>query len=183
MAIKTPITPSSDVPVAMETMQPSPVEAVDWDSVSRFKQPEDSLGYLLWQTAHGWMRRLNSALLEAGMTHLQYIVLGSALWITRNGKPPSQAKLAEFCAMDPMLISKVVRTLERKHAIRRTPDPRDTRSKLLTLTDEGVDIILRSIPLVERAYEEYFSVVGDAEKQFHETLMRLFRTLKPEDNL
>ena len=167
----------------METIEPSSVEAVDWDSVSLFKQPEDSLGYLLWQTAHGWMRRLNSALLEAGMTHLQYIVLGSALWITRNEKPPSQAKLAQFCAMDPMLISKVVRALERKHAIRRAPDPRDTRSKLLTLTDEGVEIILRCIPLVERAYEEYFSVISEEEKQLHGILMRLFRTLKPEDNL
>src|ERR1700693_1509040 len=122
-------------------------------SVSRFKQPEDSLGYLLWQTAHGWMRRLNSELLEMGLTHLQMIALGSTAWLTRISGTPSQARLAKFCAMDPMLISKVVRTLEKKRAIVRTPDPRDTRSKLLSVTDEGNRIILQCIPVIERAYE------------------------------
>ena len=151
---------------------------VDWDSVSRFKQPEDSLGYLLWQTAHGWMRRLNSELLEMGLTHLQMIALGSTAWLTRISATPSQARLAKFCAMDPMLISKVVRTLEKKRAIVRTPDPHDTRSKLLSVTDEGNRIILQCIPVIERAYENFFAAVGENEPQFHDTLLRLFRSMK-----
>jgi DNA-binding MarR family transcriptional regulator len=152
--------------------------SVDWDSVSRFKSPEDSLGYLLWQTAHGWMRRLNSALLQIDMTHLQMIALGSTLWLTRIGGAPSQARLAKFCAMDPMLISKVVRMLEKKRAIVRTPDPRDTRSKLLSVTDEGQHIILQCLPIIERAYENFFAAVGENEVQLHETLLRLFRSMQ-----
>ena len=151
---------------------------VDWDSVSRFKQPEDSLGYLLWQTAHGWMRRLNSELVAMGLTHLQMIALGSTAWLTRTSGPPSQARLAKFCAMDPMLISKVVRTLEKKQAIVRTPDPHDTRSRLLSVTDEGNRVILRCIPVIERAYENFFAPVGDNEPQFHDTLLRLFRSMQ-----
>ena len=151
---------------------------VDWDSVSRFKQPEDSLGYLLWQTAHGWMRRLNSELVATGLTHLQVIALGSTAWLTRIGGPPSQARLAKFCAMDPMLISKVVRTLEKKSAIVRTPDPRDTRSRLLSVTDEGNRVILQCIPVIERAYEKFFAPVGENEPQLHDTLLRLFRSMK-----
>jgi len=151
---------------------------VDWDSVSRFKSPEDSLGYLLWQTAHEWMRRLNSELLQIGMTHLQMIALGSTLWLTRIGGAPSQARLAKFCAMDPMLISKVVRMLEKKRAIVRTPDPRDTRSKLLSVTDEGKRIILQCLPIIERAYEKFFAAVGENEPQLRETLLRLFRSMK-----
>ena len=151
---------------------------VDWDSVSRFKQPEDSLGYLLWQTAHGWMRRLNSELAAMGLTHLQMIALGSTAWLTRISGPPSQARLAKFCAMDPMLISKVVRTLEKKSAIVRTPDPRDTRSRLLSVTDEGNRVILRCIPVIERAYEDFFAAVGENEPQFHDTLLLLFRSMK-----
>ena len=172
--------------------QPSDIDApdpalgagdVDWDSVSRFKQPEDSLGYLLWQTAHGWMRHLNSELVVVGITHLQLIALGSTLWLTRIGKPPSQVRLAQFCAMDPMLISKVVRTLEKKRALARTCDPSDTRSKLLTLTDEGRSLILRCIPLVERAYEQFFAPISDRdEPQFHSTLLRLFRSVKAAEN-
>ncbi|HEX3409173.1 MAG TPA: MarR family transcriptional regulator [Candidatus Binataceae bacterium] len=146
--------------------------------MSRFKEPEDSLGYLLWQTAHGWMRRLNSELLEMGLTHLQMIALGSTAWLTRISGPPSQARLAKFCAMDPMLISKVVRTLEKKRAIVRTSDPRDTRSKLLSVTDEGNRIILQCIPVIERAYEKFFAAVGESEPQFHDTLLKLFRSMK-----
>jgi DNA-binding MarR family transcriptional regulator len=156
----------------------SPAVPVDWESVSRFKQPEDSLGYLLWQTAHGWMRRLNGELLGMGLTHLQMIALGSTLWLTRIGGAPSQARLAEFCAMDPMLISKVVRTLEKKRAIVRTPDPRDTRSKLLSVTDEGKRIILQCIPVIERAYEKFFAAVGENEPQLHDMLLRLFHSMK-----
>lgn len=151
---------------------------VDWESVSRFKQPEDSLGYLLWQTAHGWMRRLNGELLAMGLTHLQMIALGSTAWLTRISGAPSQARLAKFCAMDPMLISKVVRMLEKKRAIVRTADPRDTRSKLLSVTDEGNRIILQCIPVIERAYEQFFAAVDEAEPQLHEMLLRLFRSMK-----
>ncbi len=157
---------------------PSATAQVDWDSVSRFKQPEDSLGYLLWQTAHGWMRRLNSELLEMGLTHLQMIALGSTAWLTRISEPPSQAQLAQFCAMDPMLISKVVRTLEKKHAIVRTLDQRDTRRRLLSVTEEGTRIILKCIPMIERAYEKFFAPIGEGEPQFHGTLLRLFHSMK-----
>lgn len=167
---------------AMEThtdgTTPSVTTQVDWDSVSRFKQPEDSLGYLLWQTAHGWMRRLNSELLEMGLTHLQMIALGSTAWLTRISGPPSQAQLAQFCAMDPMLISKVVRTLEKKHAVLRTLDQRDTRRRLLSVTDEGTRIILKCIPVIERAYEKFFAPVGEGEPQLYDTLLRLFHSMK-----
>ena len=154
------------------------ITQVDWDSVSRFKEPEYSLGYLLWQTAHGWMRRLNGELVQMGLTHLQMIALGSTAWLTRISGPPSQAQLAQFCAMDPMLISKVVRTLEKKHAIVRTPDPRDTRRRLLSVTDEGTRIILKCIPVIERAYERFFAPVGEEEPQVHDALLRLFHSMK-----
>lgn len=160
-----------------DTLRPA-TEPVDWDSVSRFKQPEDSLGYLLWQTAHGWMRRLNNELLGMGLTHLQMIALGSTAWLTRVSGAPSQARLAKFCAMDPMLISKVVRTLEKKRAIVRTPDSRDTRSKLLSVTDEGNRIILQCIPVIEQAYEKFFAAVSENEPQLHDMLLRLFRSMK-----
>jgi DNA-binding MarR family transcriptional regulator len=81
-------------------------------------------------------------------------------------------------AMDPMLISKVVRVLEKKRAILRTPDPRDTRSKLLSVTDEGNQIILQCIAVIERAYEKFFAAVGENGPQFHETLLGLFRSVK-----
>jgi DNA-binding MarR family transcriptional regulator len=149
-----------------------------WISQSRFKQPEDTLGYLLWQTAHGWMRFLNNALVEIGMTHLQFVVLGSAAWLMHLGKAPSQARLAEFCAMDPMLISKVVRMLEKKGAIRRTADPRDTRIKLVSFTAAGEVMLLKALPVVERAYDEFFAPIARDQEQFRVLLQRLFANIR-----
>jgi len=84
--------------------------------------------------------------------------------------------------MDPMLISKVVRTLEKKRAIARTPDPRDTRSRLLSVTDEGNRVILQCIPVIERAYENFFAPVGEHEPQLHDMLLRLFRSMKATED-
>lgn len=149
-----------------------------WINRSRIKRPEESLGYLLWQTAHAWMRFLNGALAETGMTHLQFIVLASAAWMVHIGKPPSQARLAEFCAMDPMLMSKVVRTLERKGAIVRAADPRDTRSKLVSLTTAGEAMLLEALPMVERAYDDFFAPVTKDENALREMLLRLFANIR-----
>lgn len=149
-----------------------------WIGRARVKQPEESLGYLLWQTAHGWMRFLNGALAAAGMTHLQFIVLGSAAWLVHAGKPPAQARLAEFCAMDPMLISKVVRTLEKKGAVRRDADPRDTRIKLVSLTRAGEATLLRALPVAERAYDDFFAPIADNEDELRGSLMRLFASIR-----
>jgi DNA-binding MarR family transcriptional regulator len=145
---------------------------------SRIKQPEESLGYLLWQTVHGWMRYLNGALAGSGMTHLQFIVLATAAWLVHVGKPPSQARLAEFCAMDPMLISKVVRMLERKGAIARAADPRDTRSKLVSLTRTGEAMLLEALPVVERAYNDFFAPVMADEKTLRGMLLRLMANIR-----
>lgn len=149
-----------------------------WLARSRIKSPEESLGYLLWQTAHGWMRYLNGALAETGMTHLQLIVLGTAAWLAHIGKPPSQARVAEFCAMDPMLISKVVRMLEKKGAIERAPDPRDTRSKLLSLTRPGETMLREALPVIDRAYDEFFAPVLKDEEVFRAMLTRLFASIR-----
>jgi DNA-binding MarR family transcriptional regulator len=152
---------------------------IDWTRVSsRFKQPEDNDGYLFWQLAHGWMRCLNRALITTELTHLQFSVLGSTAWLSQTGCAPSQVRIAEFCAMDPMLISKTIRMLERKRLVRRQSDLRDTRLKLISVTSKGEQSLLRVIPLVERAYAEFFAPLAEQEAMVHEALLTLFHRMK-----
>ena len=166
--------------ISDSSKEPCPI---DWSRVSsRFKQPEDNDGYLLWQLAHGWMRCLNRALLSTELTHLQFSVLGSAAWLSQDGCAPSQVGIAEFCAMDPMLISKTIRTLERKKLVRRHGDVRDTRIKLVSITSKGEQILLRVIPLVERAYADFVGPLGAQEPVVHEALLTLFRSMKGEEH-
>jgi DNA-binding MarR family transcriptional regulator len=124
------------------------------------------------------MRSLNRALLPADLTHLQFSVLASAAWLSQTECPPSQARIAEFCVMDPMLISKTIRMLERKQLVRRCGDAHDTRIKLVSLTQKGEQMLLRVIPLVEHAYADFFAPLGEQEPIVHKALLTLFNSMK-----
>lgn len=126
------------------------------------------------------MRSLNRALIATELTHLQFSVLASSAWLSQEGWPPSQVRIAEFCVMDPMLISKTIRMLERKKLVRRHGDLRDTRIKLVSLTGRGEQMLLRVIPLVERAYADFFAPLGKHEPLVHQALLTLFHSMKSE---
>ncbi len=110
---------------------------INWATGSRFAVPEDSAGYLLWQVTHRWQRHVEDALIELNITHLQFVLLAGIGWLTRNDALLTQVQLAEFCKIDVMQISQVVRKLEAKGLVKRDAHPFDTRAKLLTLTASG----------------------------------------------
>jgi MarR family 2-MHQ and catechol resistance regulon transcriptional repressor len=58
----------------------------------------------------------------------------------------------------------IVRNLERRGLVRRLPDERDKRVCLLSLTDEGRELIERVIPRNTAMIEEAFSVLSAEEK-------------------
>ena len=144
---------------------------IDWTK-SRFAVPEDSAGYLLWQVTHLWQRQVEAALTELDITHLQFVLLAGIGWLTRNGSLLTQVQLAEFCKIDVMQISQVVRKLEVKHLIERSAHPTDTRAKVLTLTLTGETTLEQALPLVEHLDMEFFSLCDHAAllvalKQLH----------------
>ena len=129
---------------------------IDW-AKSRFAVPEDSAGYLLWQVTHLWQRQVEAALAELDITHLQFVLLAGIGWLTRNGDLLTQVQLAEFCKIDVMQISQVVRKLEVKYLIERSAHPTDTRAKVLTLTLTGETTLEQALPLVEHLDMKFFS--------------------------
>ncbi|MGH7906078.1 MAG: MarR family winged helix-turn-helix transcriptional regulator [Candidatus Binataceae bacterium] len=155
---------------------PADLSKIVWRRVSRFQQPEESLGYLLWHVTHGWIRFLNNVLSELGLTHLQFLLIGSTAWLSRTGSV-SQARLADFFKMDPMLVSKTLRTLERNGIVMRRADPSDSRAKQVLLTEEGLELFLRGAPLIDRAYDKFFAPFGNSTKSVHAALLKLYRTI------
>jgi DNA-binding MarR family transcriptional regulator len=131
--------------------------SINW-KISRFAQPEDSIGYLLWQVTHAWQRQLEQALAALDLTHLQFVLLAGIGWLTRNGDLVTQVELAEFCQIDVMQISQVVRKLEAKQLIQRTTHPTDTRAKVLRLNPIGETKLQAALPLVERLDADFFSI-------------------------
>jgi DNA-binding MarR family transcriptional regulator len=129
---------------------------IDWTEISRFAAPEKSAGYLLWQVTHAWQRQVDEALSELGITHLQFVLLAGIGWLTRSGDLLTQVQLAEFCSIDVMQISQVVRKLETKALVKRSGHPTDTRAKVLTLTLAGEAILKQAVPQIEQLDAAFF---------------------------
>jgi DNA-binding MarR family transcriptional regulator len=113
------------------------------------------------------------------MTHLQFILMASAAWLARSGSV-SQARLANFCRMDPMLVSKTLRTLERHGMISRRNDPVDSRAKQLLLTKKGLEQVLKGVPDVESAYDNFFGPLGKDAPDVHRAMLRIYHSMEKE---
>lgn len=129
---------------------------IDWKKASRFAVPEESAGYLLWQVSHLWQRRVEAALVELNITHLQFVLLAGIGWLTREGNLVTQVQLAEFCKIDVMQTSQVARKLAVKKLVKRAAHPSDTRAKVLTLTPIGEITLHQALPIIERLDAEFF---------------------------
>src|SRR5579862_2645248 len=127
---------------------------------SPFARPEDSLGYLLWHTMHDWQRQLDQQLAPLGMSHVQFILMACAARLAAQGQPVSQARLAAYSRFDPMLVSKVLRTIESRGLLRRDADPEDTRCKRVELTPQGLATLERAFAVVAAAHQRHFARLG-----------------------
>ena len=129
---------------------------IDWEKASRFAMPEESVGYLLWYVTHLWQRRVDAALVELDITHLQFVLLVGIGWLTREDNLVTQVQLSEFCRIDVMQISQVARKLEVKKLIKRSVHPSDTRAKVLFLTRIGETTLQQALPVVEHLDAKFF---------------------------
>ena len=82
-------------------------------------KPEDNLGFLLWQTTMIWQRRLNRALDALDLTHTQFAIISALRSLLKESDAVTQKAIAERSSTDTMMVSKVLRTLEKKGLVER----------------------------------------------------------------
>ncbi|TPI20268.1 MarR family winged helix-turn-helix transcriptional regulator [Mesorhizobium sp. B2-1-8] len=130
---------------------------------TRFKGgPSESPGLLLWRTTMRWQRVMTAALAPLDLTHVQFVLLASAMWLGRNGEPPNQVQLAAQAGTEVKMTSDVVARLEAKGLIAREPDPRDSRAKVIRVTSAGAAAAQQAIVAVETADAAFFEPVDEA---------------------
>lgn len=150
-----------------------PVRAADQGRRAPGLEPGGSPGFLLWRVTLRWQRLMTAALRPLGLTHVQFVMLASAWWLSDvRGEAASQRRLAEHAGTDPMMTSQVVRALEAKQLLARAPDPADARARLVTVTPAGAGLARRAIRVVEQADAEFFAKAG-AVPELLATLRRL----------
>lgn len=142
-----------------------------------FKQDADaSTGFLLWQVHTIWRRQVAAALRAHDLTQVQFALLASIMWLTREGEEVTQVRVARHAKLDVMMTSQVLRTLESRGLLERQAHPKDTRAKIVVLTPAGVERAMLTIPVVEQVDEAFFKVVDAEKNQFNQMLNALIQS-------
>lgn len=128
---------------------------------SRFASSGESPGFLLWRISNTWQQRQRAALHPLGLTHVQFVLLASLVWLTQRGAIVTQADLADQAQTDPMMTSQVVRALEARGLLTRATSAEDKRARVLTPTAAGAELAAAAITVVEAVDAECFAE-GDA---------------------
>lgn len=132
------------------------------------RQPTDSPGLLLWRATLRWQRLIGAALKPLGLTHVQFVLLASAWWLTHQaGETPSQRRVAEFAGTDLMMTSQVLRALEAKGLVVRGAHPSDSRARCIGVTRRGAAMAKRAVSVVEATDADFFRTAGDEQALLH----------------
>ena len=124
--------------------------------------PENAVGFVLWRVVNRYVREVDRSLIEAGLdlTHLQFETLIQAAWLGRSGDAPTQAELARFGGIQPMQVTHMVKTLERKGLVSRSRGADDARAKRVEVTAAGVAALRRAKPAVIDVQRRLFGAAG-----------------------
>ncbi len=145
----------------------------DNDKVFSVKRAEDSSGFLLWQVTNLWQREIKKALEEYDLTHSQFVLLASTLWLSKKSESVTQIVLSSHTKIDPMTTSTVLRTLQAKGLLSRQEHATDTRAKTVALTEKGVEMTQKAVKTVEQFDKQFFTILGADISDFNKKLHAL----------
>ncbi len=103
----------------------------------------------------------NRRLEEHGLRVRSYSVLSLAC----EPAPPTQRQLAEFLQLDPSQIVALVDALEADGLVRRSPDPADRRSNIITATDAGRTRFAAAAEATRAAEAEALAALSTDERE------------------
>jgi DNA-binding MarR family transcriptional regulator len=76
------------------------------------------------------------------------------------------ASVASLLAMDRTTLTAALKPLQRRGLVKVTAGPRDRRSRLITLSAKGRDLLVRAVPVWQRTHMEVEALLqeGDPER-------------------
>ncbi len=137
------------------------------------EKADDSSGFLLWQVTSIWQREIRKALEKHDLTHSQFVLMASILWLSQQKISVTQVLLSTHSKIDVMTTSTVLRTLQTKGLLQRQEHSTDTRAKIVELTDSGKKLIRQAVKTVESFDKKFFTPLGDKAKDFNKKMLTL----------
>lgn len=145
----------------------------DIQTLTMFKNPEESPGYLLWHVSLAWRSSIEDTLKKFDLTHPQFVVLATIAWLTKNGEYISQIDISKASGLDPNTTSQILRGLEAKNFIKRMRSLNE-RSKNPNFTELGSNTLNKALPAVEKADLNFFDPLSSKEIK---TFIKIFQKL------
>ncbi len=135
------------------------------DKAFGFEKPEDSPGFLLWQTTITWQRLIKKALDPYQISHAQFVIMAIVLWFEGLKQEPTQILIVRQSKLDKMTVSKSLKKLASLGLIKRTEHETDTRAKSVNLTTKGRTLASKLVPIVEKIDEKFFGIVSAKDQR------------------
>lgn len=147
----------------------------DCTKAEKFCCLKNDSGFLMWQITHLLKRDLNNKLAVFGITHMQFQILSAIAWLNRNDEIATQIELAKFSNIDAMMVSQVIKLLEKKDLVSRKQHKIDSRAKMIFLSENGYKLLQKAIEIVSESNVENFS--GIDQKKLQKILLQLYEQL------
>jgi len=122
----------------------------------KIADPQDDIGYLIWQILKFWQRGKHRILDEFGITASQLEVMGAIYHRGEEDREVTQVLLSQDTNIDPMTVSTILRNLQKKGLIDRTESKTDTRARSVKITKQGNELFVKAIVRVKEEQEYLF---------------------------
>ncbi|MEF2548668.1 MarR family winged helix-turn-helix transcriptional regulator [Aurantimonas sp. E1-2-R+4] len=115
----------------------------------------------LQRAARAIGRRFDEALKPVGLTNGQYSLLVSL----NRPEPPRLGDVAALLAMDRTTLTANLKPLERRGLLTILPDTKDKRSRRLTLTEAGRDLLVEAVPIWRATHDDVDRLLGGRDEE------------------
>lgn len=129
-----------------------------------FERPEDSPGFLLWQTTMLWQRQIKMALESYGISHAQFVIMATLIWFETHHYDTTQIRIVNWSKLDKMTVSKSLKKLVSLGYVNRVEHEKDTRAKSVSLTEKGKEMVRTLVPIIEGIDSTFFGKVSHKEQ-------------------
>jgi DNA-binding MarR family transcriptional regulator len=139
------LTPKKEVSMARVVGRADPTLQSVLDA-SSIRGPENSVGFWLWRLSLMYQRQVEPVLEEAGLTHLQFLILVLAAWLQSSAPPVRQSDIVAISGVQAAQVSLMVKSLKAKKLLTQRTGKDDTRVRHIELTDAGIAALARATP-------------------------------------
>lgn len=149
-------------------------EEIDWEGVSpAIAKLTTGPSFYLLTVVQRLERKIREELVDFDLTNTQFFMLTGLMLLTKSGKTVTQMDLANHRGADKMMVSEVLRTLEKKGYVVREDHPTDRRAKSLVVTEKGIATIEVALEHAVRFDEEFFAPLGNERDDLIRQLKKL----------